>query len=152
MSRIIVTKNIDKLLKLEKVLKEKVVIKTGIFAENDNRKDGKSNVKIGYDHEFGTLYTAKRSWLRVPFFLKLKQIEDVAISSIKDGLEKGSLKGLYSAIAKECKHIVLGAFVSGGYGTWKAISPETAARKGNTRILRDTDQFMKAVKSKVVKE
>lgn len=152
-SGVTLTIDISNLKKLREMFEKKVVIKTGIFAEDDQRPDGKSNVEIGWEHEFGNVEKRlpMRSWLRMPLFLKAKQIQDVANNAIIEGLKTGSFKDFYKKIAEECKHIVVEAFASGGYGNWKPIKDITAARKGNTRILRDHDYLMKAVKSKVVK-
>lgn len=147
------TINIDNLIQIRNMLEKPVIIKTGLFADSDHRTDGKSNIAIGADHEFGRpdLNLPMRSWLRLPFFLKKKNIEDVAKSALTEGIKKKSMKGFYDKIAAECLHIVRGAFATGGYGHWQQLSDQTIARKGHDIILRDTDQLMGGVESRVVK-
>lgn len=147
------TINIDNLIQIRNLLEKPVVIKTGLFADNDHRTDGKSNIAIGADHEFGRsdANLPMRSWLRLPFFLKKKNIEDVAQTALANGLKKKSMKGFYDKIAAECLHIVRGAFATGGYGNWQQLSDQTIAKKGHDTILRDTDQLLNAVESRVVK-
>ncbi len=147
------TINIDNLIQIRNMLEKPVIIKTGLFADNDHRSDGKSNIAIGADHEFGRpdIGLPMRSWLRLPFFLKKKNIEDVAQTALLDGLKKKSMKSFYDKIAAECLHIVRGAFATGGYGNWQQLSNQTIAIKGNDTILRDTDQLMNTVESRVVK-
>ena len=151
MSHLGVKYNIDGLVKVRKLLNEKVVIKTGIFEEESTRSDGKSNTQIGLDHEFGTSKVPKRSFLRVPFFLKRKELFDNAKLFLAEGLEKGDLTGFYQKVSGECLNIVIGAFNSGGYGTWQKLSQRTIDTKGNDKILIDSGQLKDSIKSKVVK-
>ncbi len=149
--------DIKPLLKIKKELEEKMEVRVGIFQENDLRPDGKSNVEIGMDHEFGNPLTRlpMRSWLRVPLIQRSNQLLETAYNSIKNWLEyagKLDLKKAYKAIGKEAEHIIQGGFESGGYGEWKPISDFTAAKKGNTKILIEYGFLKRAVKSKVVKK
>ena len=146
--------NLGKLYQIRELLNEKVVIKTGIFQEDDKRDDGGSNIEIGTKHEFGNFEEnlPQRSFLRMPFFVKKDQIMDVAVNSIAEGLKEGNLGEVYNKIADECTHVVKGAFASGGYGNWKPLTDFTVGRKGNSTILVETGQLRDVIKSKVEKQ
>lgn len=149
--------DIKSLIKIKKELEEKMEVRVGIFQENDLRPDGKSNVDVGMDHEFGNPLTRlpMRSWLRMPLIQRSNQLLETGYNSIKNSLEYASkldLKKAYKAIGKEAEDIVEGGFETGGYGEWDPLSDEAVARKGNSKILVDKGFLKRAVKSKVVKQ
>jgi hypothetical protein len=136
---------------LAKQLAVKQEVQVGIFEENDKRSDGKSNVKIGFDHEFGNAleHLPMRSWLREPIMARGNQLAEAVENSLSQDL---SLPNAYKALAKEAEHIVEGAFRSNGYGQWKQLSDRRVAERGESEpILVDTAEFKDAVKAKVVK-
>lgn len=135
---------------LAKQLENKKEVQVGIFEEDDQRKDGKKNSEIGFDHEFGNPLKnlPMRSWLREPIYSREQQLQEAAQNALD---ETGSINEAYKALAKEAEHIVEGAFASGGYGKWERLSTITIDMKGNSDILIDTGDFKDSVKAKVVK-
>ena len=80
----------------------------------------------------------RRSFLRVPFETKKKEMETATVKQFKDVFERGKKAeqalGLIGTVAV---NIVKGAFLTGGYGEWPDITAATKAAKGSTRILVD---------------
>ena len=143
--------DITDLKNLAKQLAIKREVQVGIFEENDKRSDGKSNVDIGFKHEFGDPETRNpmRSWLREPILARGEQLAEVVENSLSQDL---NLPNAYKALAKEAEHIVEGAFRSNGYNQWKPLSDRRVAERGETGpILNDTGELKDAVKAKVVK-
>ena len=56
-------------------------------------------------------------------------------------LKKGGIAG---------ENLIDEAFDTGGFGTWPPISQNTAKKKGNDKILIETDQLHKSRVSKVI--
>ncbi len=146
MSQATVKSNIEGLLRLQKILKQKIVIKTGVFIE-----DGPRNIEVGRKNEFGNGMTnPQRSFLRLPFFLAKADILKTIKASIGAIMKGEDPISALDRIAKKTKAVVLGAFATGGYGEWKPLSQVTINRKGNDTILVDTGKLEKGIKSKVV--
>jgi hypothetical protein len=140
--------DISKLKTLKKELDKNITVEMGIFRENDSRPDGKSNVQIGMDHEYGnpTENLPMRSWLKMPIIMKAENLFQVALTSFKDTF---NLVKTAQEVGKEAEHIVKGGFESGGYGKWQGLSNYTIAHKDNSKILVDKGFLKNAVKSRV---
>ena len=145
-------KGLDELLKN---LKEKAVVKLGIFSDNNSRTEGLTNAEIGAKHEFGSLSEGipRRSFLLDPIVRKKKELIKKAQRVIKDNIaKKDGKEKILELIGIAGEAIVQEAFETGGFGMWKALSQITINKKGSDRILIDSSQLRRAVTSKVDKE
>lgn len=145
------TIDLSALQKIKKQLDKKREVAVGIFEEDDLRPDGKSNIEIGKDHEFGNPITnlPMRSWLREPIYSKEQRLTEVVQSSLdKDPNVNKALK----VLAKEAEKIVKEGFDIGGDPKWEELSDYTVAKKGDNTILVERGYLKKAVKAKVVNE
>lgn len=140
----------DSFLELKKILSKKYEALVGIFPENNQRSDGKSNAEIGLQHEYGDSSLVSRSWLRMPIRLKQTEITQAAAEALPKAIAEKDMSSVYTALAKSAEKVIEGAFDSGGYGKWAPLSDTTVALKGNDKILVDTAELKNAVSSKVV--
>lgn len=131
-------------------------VHVGILGDSSARDPGdsgstKTNAEIGAIHEFGTDKLPVRSFLRLPIYaLLFKELESkgafdkkvlaevVATKNVRPWLEK---------IAIVAEDVVLGAFDTGGYGTW---IPSDMRYKKNEQTLVETGQLRNSIKSEVV--
>ena len=155
-SKVRVRSNLKGFDRLKANLKSKLVAKVGIFSGENSRDEGKlTNAEIGARHEFGVISEGlpRRSFLRDPIEIKNKELLSQATKIIKANIDKenGDEK-IFELIGIVGESIVQEAFASGGFGTWKPLSPATVAEKGNSTILIDTVQLRRAVISKVDKK
>lgn len=99
---------------------------------------GKTVLEVGAIHEFGGDTIPQRSFLRVPFAIKRKEIEKaflklfnaIAEKGAKAEIQMGKAGVLLQNISKE-------AFTSKGYGTWPDIKQSTKNAKGSSGVLID---------------
>jgi len=130
-----------KMLQTMKDIKHKAVF-VGLPAEKVGEKiygDGRSVIATGATHEYGYGPIPQRSFLRAPFDIKRKEMDEgiarqfhAAVNgqiSVDTGL--GRVGVLATNVSK-------GAFTSRGYGTWPDITDETKQRKGSDQVLIDT--------------
>ena len=99
--------------------------------------DGLSVIAVGAMHEYGFGNNPQRSFLRVPFKTKQKELSSKIAKQfelVANGLDPVIGLNRIGAIAT---NISKGAFVTMGYGTWTPITEKTARRKGSTRTLID---------------
>jgi hypothetical protein len=100
--------------------------------------DGMTVLQIGAIHEYGMGPNPVRSFLRVPFATKRKEINEAIakqFEAVSNGRDVEQGLGL---VGVACAQISKGAFTSLGYGDWEPIKAETAARKGSSQTLIDT--------------
>lgn len=123
----------------------------GIFEENDLRSDpvsgGKSNVEIGYAHEFGKGKVPKRSFLLKP----------IADGTIEQAIEKEKLdvdKNLLSRVASIVLDKVKEEIDTNGHGTYPPLTDSGYKRrvsnKNREELLRDTRQLYESIDKRVV--
>jgi hypothetical protein len=113
----------------------------GLPAEKVGHKiygDGLTVLTVGAIHEFGAGNNPTRSFLRVPFAIKKKEL-NVAIAAqyeaVTEGKKVDTALGLIGVIAAQ---VSKGAFTTLGYGSWPEITDETKRRKGSSQTLIDT--------------
>ena len=129
----------DLAMRLESMKKKAVFV--GLPNEKVGGKvygSGMTIIRVGAIHEFGTGEIPQRSFLRVPFAIKRKEMNAAIAKQFKaviNGQKTDVALGRIGAIAT---NISKGAFTSLGYGDWKAIQEATARRKGSTQTLIDT--------------
>ncbi len=119
--------------------------RTAVFVGLPNEKvggkvygDGMSILRVGAIHEFGAGAIPQRSFLRVPFATKRKEM-NAAIAAQFAAIAKGQkVKIAMGRIGVIATNISKGAFTSLGYGDWNPITGETARRKGSSQTLIDT--------------
>lgn len=127
--------------------------RVGILNDTARNDSFLTNAEIGEQHEFG-IGVPQRSFLRMPIANHLQEKIDEAYPLNKKTLEQiVSEKSFYPLLKKlgSLGHeVVMDAFDSGGYGTWKPLSPLTIALKGSDTILIDTFQLKDSVDWDVV--
>lgn len=92
-------------------------------------------------HEYGSMdgRIPERSMLRVPFKLKKAEIGGMIIQQWQAIAEGNRTVDVgMGRIGIAAVNIIKQAFATGGFGTWKELSPETVAAKGHGKILEDT--------------
>lgn len=147
-----ITLNVQGLEKLLKALKQKPpTARVGILGQGTARSDGElSNAQIGAFHEFGTSRHPVRSFLRLPISALLNK--ELAASGLlkkeqmAEVLKTGSVIPWLKKVVLVAERIVLGAFDTGGYGTW---IPSNMAHKKNFQTLVETQQLRNSITSEV---
>lgn len=96
-------------------------------------------IEVGAIHEFGSGPIPQRSFLRVPFSVKQKELEKALTNQFRLVATQGkdATKAL-SVVAVLAQSIAQEAFTTRGFGKWPDISEETKRRKGSTQPLIDT--------------
>ncbi|MAB53530.1 MAG: hypothetical protein CMG80_17575 [Marinobacter sp.] len=100
--------------------------------------DGMTVLQVGAVHEYGAGDVPRRSFLRTPFAIKKKELNEAIAAQFRQVFEGGG--GVARALGRIgliAVNISKGAFVSRGYGTWPDISQETKDAKGSTQVLID---------------
>jgi len=138
--------DLDKNLNLAKKKVIAVGLPKGSTATKKIYKSGKITVLgIGIIHEYGLGNNPVRSFLRVPFEKEKQKIDkSLTISFYKrangaDVISQLEKNGAY------IRNISIASFNNRGYGTWAAIKPETAKRKGSTTILTETGTLKQSI-------
>ena len=137
----------DKFLKmtneyLENIQKiSKSVVKVGLPKEKSSSRvydNGMTVVEVGAAHEYGA-GVPRRSFLRTPFAIKRKEINQVIDSQFIKLLDgKTNADKALGLLGVTATNISRGAFTTQGYGTWMDISQETKLEKGSSQILIDS--------------
>ena len=133
---------------------KKRLVKVGLPLEKAGSQvygDGQSIIEVGATYEYGSSDTPRRSFMRVPFKIKLKDISDFIGRQFRKCLEgsqpveKGlNLIGIFAVnISKE-------AFNTEGFGTWPDIAQSTKDAKGSDLVLIDTGTLRNALTWAVV--
>lgn len=126
----------------------------GLFRNRAARTDtALENPTIGAWHEFGVVEEnlPERSWLRMPLMTQLtpKRLAEIDWAVI---LQKRGIKRALAKLGAICLEIIHEAFTTRGFGQWASLRPRTIRKKGNSKILIDTDQMRKAVDFRVVEK
>ena len=125
--------------------------------EKNTRTEGEiTNADLAATHHFGS--RTKNLPPRSPFIgfkmtEKTDKINSVVGKSLQSSLSKGTLTkaDVTQALKKggiAGENLIDEAFDTGGFGTWPPISQNTAKKKGNDKILIETDQLHKSRVSK----
>lgn len=146
------TKGLEQLLKALKGSKQPVG-RVGILGSSGHRSDsnsGPSNAEIGAWHEFGTSKLPVRSFLRLPISSLLGKRMQASGALDKEVLaeviRQGSVLPWLKKITILAEGIVLDAFDTGGFGTWK---PSDMRYKTNHQTLIETRQLRDSITSEV---
>lgn len=138
-----------------KALSDTHVVNVGIFGRKSGRKEkgGMSNADVGFIHEFGGPKMPKRSFLRMPLYLKSEDIlaRVVAAGALKK-LAMGKMVGVLRDLGISCEAAILAAFDSGGFGSWLPLARSTIRRKGSSAVLIDTGQLRRSIASEVAEK
>ena len=148
-----ITFNIDKLNKIQQELLKKYSARVGVLGNNNNRDDKFSNATIGLKHEFGSITEKipERSFLRMPLRNELpKELKKIG-AAVFEALVKENIKPAFKKLGILGEATVQEAFDTGGFGTWKALSPKTIAKKGFDTILVETTQLRRSITSDIEK-
>lgn len=150
----LVKHDLKRLEKFVKSLSGKYSVQVGIFADKTDRRDTNEvdNAAVGLLHELGSFerHIPIRSWLVMPLRVSATEIIRDGSRGMVDLMAQGYMDRVMKEFGFACEDAILAAFKSGGFGTWKPISKETAERKGSTAILIDTGQLRRATASRVV--
>lgn len=116
-------------------------VKVGLPKEKSSSRvydDGMTVIEVGAIHEYGA-GVPRRSFLRTPFALKKKEINQVIDSQFVKLLDNATTadKAL-GLVGVTAVNISRGAFTTKGYGTWVDISQETKDAKGSDQVLIDS--------------
>ena len=156
MSDEIYTLNLKPLDKIYKALKNsKTSAKVGILGNKNHRHDGGSNAEIGLRHEFGDPEgnLPQRSFLIMPLTTRLfKELEKSGMFSddmIKEIIKTGELTKYVEKVGIAGVSVVLQAFDSGGFGTWKSLNEKTLKYKKVKQILIETHQLRDSISYEV---
>ena len=163
-----VTLNLDGLHTLQRQAEELGGLRAqvGLFQETAGRSVKRAgrldnNPQLGSVHEFGLSYSIlstgatvvipPRSWLRMPLALHLtKSIRESGALFWFTKLHTLGPRRMLQHLGVVGEEIIQEAFRTGGYGFWKKLRPQTAKKKGSTKILIESAQLRKAISSRVV--
>jgi len=132
--------------------------KVGILADAGAALHGgtdKNNATIGLYHEYGNPEThlPERSFLRLPLISQLekkfKSESPINKDTFKMVLEQKSMRPIVERMGIFLEGIVIDAFVTNGYGMWKALKPATLAKKTRKETLIETQQLQRSITSSV---
>ena len=125
---------IDKLQKIAKAMKAKPpMAKIGIM--------GGRNAEIGAIHEFGTVTTPQRSFLRIPLTEHLSRyMTDAKFSEtdLKKVIQQINLQPWTEIIAETAKKLIDDAFDTGGFGKWAPDQRRAYSDLSRSGKLRDS--------------
>lgn len=111
---------------------------------------GRTVLEIGTFHEFGQGNNPQRSFLRVPFAIKNKEIQKILLKLFKGVAEKGAdAKDQLGRAGIFFENIAKQSFENKGFGTWDDIKPGTKAAKGSSAILLDKGILKGSISSEV---
>lgn len=127
---------------------DRAKVKVGIIgpAASAAHADGATNSDIGFAHEFGNAHVPERSWLRQTFRdpKKLQQLKALQARLLRD-LMNGRIS-VQQAMG------LLGAWGMGAIkatitrdGEFVPLKPATIARKGSSKPLISTGQFVNSI-------
>lgn len=116
----------------------------------DGQETAPTVLQVGIWHEYGTKTIPMRSFLRGPFIEKKSVMDGTIANQLKMVLEDGlDIEVALGRIGLAGRNISVGAFKTGGYGEWPALSPITIElrRSGGARNARDVANAAKASSS-----
>lgn len=107
--------------------------------------DGQSIMTIGAVHEYGAGNSPKRSFLRTPFLMHKKKINQYIAKQFETTLNGVSVGDALENVGAYCTNISKKAFTTKGFGQWDALKPATIARKGSSQPLIDTGTLRNSI-------
>lgn len=151
-----VSVNTKGMTELQRHLKAGTYARVGVVGDTAARTGesyAMTNAEIGLINEVGSMERniPARSWLRLPLWLKEKELAAYVKSPpIMKLLLAGKVTEALKLIGIFGETIVQGAFETRGYGQWEPNAPSTIDRKGSSAPLIDTRQLSRSVTSDVV--
>jgi phage gpG-like protein len=140
-------KNANLVKDLEKKIKDvkKREVAIGVMQNSGAYEDGLSIVEVARTHEFGSI-TKKipaRSFLRVPFYEKEKQVDNLIFRGYKMMVEKNeTVDKALDLIGLGARDISVGAFRD---NNWQELKPSTIKAKGSSAPLIDTGNLRQSI-------
>ena len=114
-----------------------------IYSDDDK---GPDVLRIGVIHEYGRGKNPMRSFIRMPVNKYRKQIQNALAVSFNKIVDKGAdPQTQLERVGAYVQNIILKAFNTGGYGTWKKISQSQARKKGTNKILVQSGTLKRAI-------
>ena len=114
-------------------------------------EDGETITEVGAQNEFGVPgKIPRRSFLRLPFAVKKKELDAFIQKMFKKVAEEGmDAQRALGLIGVKAQQIVQDAFTSKGYGNWPENSPNTIEEKGSSQPLIDTGALRSSISYEV---
>ena len=144
-------KMIDHVVKMQRdvELSKKLVVAVGLplgESARDVYDTGASVIEVGAGHEYGVAGIPQRSFLRTPFSVKQKQIQQMLEIAYAGVFEQGhEVKTQLAKVGAGLKNISLKSWETNGYGTWPALSAKTIEAKGSDKPLLDTGLLRQSI-------
>jgi hypothetical protein len=110
-----------------------------------NKKNPQTIMTIGAIHEYGAGDNPKRSYLRTPFIMHKKKINEFIANQFEKTTNGKSVDDALNLVGAFCRNISVKAFSTKGYGQWEDLEPETIRRKGSSKPLIDTGTLRNAI-------
>jgi len=123
-------------------------VKVGIQSSSIHTyEDGDTVTEVGAQNEFGVPGSIpRRSFLRMPFAVKKKELDKFIQKMFKKVAEEGlDAKTALGLIGTKAQQIVQDAFTTKGYGNWPENSPQTIEEKGSSQPLIDTGALRSSI-------
>ena len=108
-------------------------------------RDGQTIMSIGAVHEYGAGNNPKRSFLRTPFIMHKKKINEFIAKQFDRTMDGTLIDDALDMVGAYCRNISVKAFTTKGYGQWDELDPKTVERKGSSKILIDTGTLRNAI-------
>ena len=149
-----VSGDFSQLEKLVENLGKNYSVDVGIVgAATQTAEGGQTIAAIGAKHEFGMPEAVpplpQRSFIVMPIATGQSKIESAVGKRYQEHIEKGEIKAIFTDIGIACEARIQEAFATGGFGTWRPLSPVTIEKKGSDAILIDTGALRQSIASKV---
>lgn len=108
--------------------------------------DGISLMRNAAIHEYGYDPIPQRSFLRVPFSVKRKELSNFIAGQFEQVFVKGKdAEKALGQIGAMATNISKQAFVTKGYGKWPDITEQTKQRKGKSTPLIDSGLLRQSI-------
>ena len=95
--------------------------------------EGKTIIEVGASHEYGA-GVPLRSFLRMPFDMKKKEITAEIDKQFKKVLDGRSVKKALGLVGVAARNVVIMAFRTEGFGQWQDITARTKELKGSSKF------------------
>lgn len=140
-------KNANLVKDLEKKIKDvkKREVAIGVMQNSGAYEYGLSIVEVARVHEFGSITKniPARSFLRVPFYEKEKQVDNLIFRGYKMMVEKNeTVDKALDLIGLGARDISVGAFRD---NNWQELKPSTIKAKGSSTPLIDTGNLRQSI-------
>lgn len=118
---------------------------TKVIYENKDGSEGASVLEVGSAHEYG-IGVPQRSFLRATWIVKEKEINKIKKNTFLKMVDLSmSAQDGFDFLGVGLRNFSKESFLNGGFGEWQALSDETIAKKGSTKILVVTKTLAKSI-------